>query len=206
VEGHTTRFKATSPKAIKVPSQAECFALLKRYDNYPHIIAHSQKVAKVALFLANSLKESGFVLNLSLIKAGALLHDIAKTYSLKHPGVDHAKKGAEWIEAAGYPEVAEIIRWHVELPHKAEIDEKTIVNYADKRVKHENIVSLEERFEDLLKRYGKNKSSRKRIEDFYIRTKTFEKKLFSYLPFGPEFLKILEVKDETAKGGSALWR
>ncbi len=177
---------------IKIPSPVECLNLLKKYGTYPHIIAHSKQVAKIALFLAHSLKDVGIDLNLSLIEAGALLHDIAKTYSLKHPNINHAEKGAEWITALGYPEVAEIIRWHVELPNELKIEERTIVNYSDKRVKHQTIVSLEERFEDLIKRYGKDEKSRQRIEEFYNRTKALEKIIFSHLPFGPEFIKTLE--------------
>ena len=34
------------------------------------------------------------------------------------------------------------------------------VIYADKRVRHDDLVSLEERFDDLMDRYGKNERSR----------------------------------------------
>jgi putative nucleotidyltransferase with HDIG domain len=164
---------------------------LKQYGTYPNIIAHSRQVARVAVFLAKALKEQKIALNLHLIEAGAILHDIAKTYSIEHPGVQHTEKGAKWLERLGYPELAEIARFHVDLPDELKIDEKTIVNYADKRVKHHIIVSLEERFADLLKRYGRTEKRQTRIKQLYERTKKLETLLFSYLPFYPEFINTL---------------
>ena len=39
------------------------------------------------------------------------------------------------------------------------VSEEEVVNYADKRVRHDQIVSLEERFQDLKNRYGKDQRS-----------------------------------------------
>jgi len=192
VEGHLERLKGTSQaKSIEIPSAEFCLELLKRFGTYPHIIAHIKQVTKVALFLGRELEKQGIRLNISLIEAGALLHDIAKTYSIEHPGVDHAAKGAEWVRKLGYPAVAEIVASHVELPEPIALDERAIVNYADKRVKHDQIVSLEERFEDLLARYGKTEARRRFIKRLYERTKEVERMIFKHLPFSPAFINRL---------------
>ena len=178
-------------KQITIPSPKECLYLLKKYEVYPHIIIHSKQVAQIAMFLAKELKKQKIALNLRLVEAGALLHDIAKTYSIEHPGIQHTVKGAEWLERLGYYKVADIVRCHVDLPEELSIDEKTIVNYADKRVKHDIIVSVEERFEDLFKRYGQTEEKYRYLKQLYKRSKRLESLIFSYLPFEPEFINNL---------------
>ena len=192
MEGHLERFKrAAQAKSIEIPSAEVCLELLKRFGTYPHIIAHIKQVTKIAVFLGRELEKQGIRLNIPLIEAGALLHDIAKTYSIEHPGVDHAAKGAEWVRDLGYPEVAKIVAAHVELPEPIDLNEMAIVNYADKRVKHDQVVSLEERFEDLLVRYGKTEARRSFIKRLYARTKEVEEMIFKHLPFSPAFINSL---------------
>ncbi len=141
--------------------------------------------------MAKELQKRGFKLNIALTEAGALLHDIAKAYSIEHPGVNHASQGATWLRELGYNEVAEIVATHVDLPMPFKINERAIVNYADKRVKHDQIVSLKERFEDLFLRYGKSEAQINRIKRLYQRTQKLEEMIFTYLPFSPDFLNNL---------------
>ena len=44
-----------------------------------------------------------------------------------------------------------------------DVDEAMVVNYADKRVMHERVVSLTKRFIDLMERYGADDARRERI-------------------------------------------
>ena len=53
--------------------------------------------------------------------------------------------------------------------------------YADKRVRHDAIVNLDERFSDLLTRYGKNEMSRQSIKASLEQGKTIENALSSQL-------------------------
>ena len=208
MEGHIARIERTTQRTkLNIPSPETCLNLLKEYGTYPNIIAHCEQVTRVALFLAKALSRQKLNLNIPLLIAGALLHDIAKAYSIEHPGVNHAEKGAEWLIELGYPEVAEIVKCHVDLPGELIIDEKAIVNYADKRVKHDTIVSLEDRFKDLLTRYGKTEARRKRIKRLYKRTKRLETLIFALLPFSPDMINTLgEEYEETACGPSLRWQ
>jgi hypothetical protein len=51
---------------------------------------------------------------------------------------------------------------HVRL-NSFDVDEAMVVNYADKRVMHERVVSLTRRFLDLMERYGTDDTRRERI-------------------------------------------
>ena len=50
-----------------------------------------------------------------------------------------------------------------------------IVNYADKRVMHEEVVSLSRRFLDLMDRYGSDEKRRERISDLFAKSLENEK-------------------------------
>ncbi len=92
----------------------------------------------------------------------------------------------------GYFEVAEIVRQHVVLDteaRKGPVGEAAVVHYADKRVKHDAIVSLRERFEDLKERYGKTPEAVAWIADLEDQTLELERRIFQGLPVSPEALK-----------------
>ncbi len=171
-----------------IPSPADCLALMTAYGMLPNIREHSLVVREVALHLGSSLVEAGFVLHLDLIEAGALLHDLGKTYCLG-TSINHAEWGAQAVHEAGYPEVAEIVREHVYLESNGNdpraIREAEVVNYADKRVLHDQVVTLGDRFTDLMKRYGKNDAAKSRIAGLKEKAQHLETKLFGPLGIGP---------------------
>jgi hypothetical protein len=69
------------------------------------------------------------------------------------------------------------------------VSEKELVYYADKRVNHDKIVSIEERIEYLLTQYGRNQEwIHQRIRDNFRQCKEVETKIFSKLSFNPEEL------------------
>jgi putative nucleotidyltransferase with HDIG domain len=154
----------------------------------PNIRSHSLQVARVAQVLAVHLPYFSPPLDLALLEAGALLHDIAKTECLKTKQ-RHTDIGAAFLEARGYPEVAEIVAQHVNLNHghsrPDRISEVELVHYADKRVLHEDIVDLPTRFRYLEERYGRTPEDQKRIAALLESSLKQEKKIFRFLPFSP---------------------
>ncbi len=81
--------------------------------------------------------------------AGALLHDIAKTLCIK-TDCRHAEIGRQICVELGYPELSEIVAEHVVLKNftadlyiQGIFGSKEIVYYADKRVRHDQVVSLD---------------------------------------------------------------
>jgi uncharacterized protein len=176
---------------IDIPTPADCLALMTAYGMLPNIREHSLLVREVALHLGTSLAEAGFSLRLDLIEAGALLHDLGKTYCLG-TSINHADWGAKALLDAGYPKVAEIVREHVFLRAAGEdpgiIREAEVVNYADKRVLHTRVVTLTARFADLLERYGKSPEARSRIGGLEQKARRLEARLFAPLSFNPAAL------------------
>jgi uncharacterized protein len=143
----------------RIPSRDECDKLMARYAMLPNIVAHSRQVMRVSLAIADNLK-NGAAMNRDLVMAAALLHDITKTRSLE-TSEPHDQSGGELLRELGFTSVGEIVEQHVILHHfnpHAKLEEREIVNYADKRVMHDRIVSLAERMEDLIQRYGVNEA------------------------------------------------
>ena len=178
-----------------VPSRGLCIELLKRHHVPEHIIAHSLQVDRVARFLGNALNSDGEQLDMGLVEAAALLHDITKLDGIK-TGRNHAKTGGELLESLGYPRVAEVVAHHVMVPHDPKlirVTEDELVNYADKRVMHDRIVTLEARYLDLTERYGQRPGSKPLIRAAMERAREIEEKIFNRMSFHPnELVDILE--------------
>ena len=137
-----------------IPTREECIKILKDNNVPDNIIAHSKQVCNVALKIADLLEKKGIKINRDLIAAASLLHDVRKL----SPN-DHVIEGYEFIKSLGYPEVAVIIKKHgmVHLDNEDFMPktwEEKIVFYADKRVKNDKIVSVDERFEYTKKKYN----------------------------------------------------
>ncbi len=138
-----------------IPNLRECDDLMARYGMLPNIVAHSRQVMRVALAIADNMG-NGAAVDRDLVMAAALLHDITKTRALETKE-SHDRTGGTLLRELGFPRVGEIVEQHVILTGfdpEATLSEREIVNYADKRVMHDRVVSLDERVEDLILRYG----------------------------------------------------
>ncbi len=184
---------------MTVPDLATCIRLMDEYEMLDNIRHHSLVVARVADALLCGLADESGPARLADEKqviAGALLHDIAKTPCLKS-GCDHAALGAEICLQHGYPDIARIVEEHVILSgHDPErykngmFTASEIVYYADKRVRHTEIVSLEERLQYIISHYGNNDPHRHAlIRENFERCRQMEQALFSFLPFAVDELE-----------------
>jgi len=158
-----------------------------------NIVSHSLEVAKVALFLSVELNKKGQKIDLDLVEAGSLLHDLTKTECLKTKD-DHARTGGQVLKGMGYERVGDIVAQHIWLGKEGDpscVTEEEIVNYADKRVMHDQIVSLGERFSDLKARYGLNPKAMDYLERLQTEIYGIENKIFFILQFDPNDLRHL---------------
>ncbi len=175
---------------MNIPTTEECFRLIRQMDMMDHIIDHSVMVSNVALCLCRFLKEKFPAINTELVISAALLHDITKTRSFT-TGEPHPETGNLLLGGLGYPEIGNIVRQHVILDlgaNNSRVSEPEIVNYADKRVLHDQVVSLETRLEYIKIRYGSLPSFKSRIQIMWQNSQALEKKLFRQLPFTPSQL------------------
>jgi molybdenum cofactor cytidylyltransferase len=129
---------------------AECEAILAR-QNLPHaVIRHSRKVAEIAVHLAAALAASGLAIDTELVRAAALLHDLAKGQPR------HAETGAAILHALGMTRVAAIVAAHTEMDFTGVLDERAIVHLADKLTDGDQLVTLNERFQPALIKFRGN--------------------------------------------------
>jgi len=173
-----------------IPGIDQCFEMMDKYHMPLHIRKHSMLVARIAMLISSQLDMQGVDISIEKSVSGALMHDIAK-YSCIQSHEDHCQKGKVICEKEGFHEIADIVHEHVILRHAIVADdynEKEIVNYADKRVLHDQIVSLQTRMEDIQVRYLP-KCPHVDITMFhhhYDICKIVETKLFAKLNFLPQ--------------------
>ena len=171
-----------NPQIVFVPRPEDCIALWNRYSMLDNIRAHSEKVADFAYAMAVQLKNSGAAVNPDAVLAAGLLHDLAKSYTIAHGG-HHAQLGGAWVmRETGNGPIAQAVHFHVFWPWEEDVDNDVLfttfaIVYADKRVKHDAYVSLDDRFDDLVARYAVNDYVRARIEFSHQQGKRIEKAL-----------------------------
>ena len=131
---------------MRIPSRQGALKLLEEHQgNKPERIAHSLAVADLAVALAENLNKRGCALNVLLVEAAALLHDIAK--GAPH----HDRAGGDLLRSLGLPEVAAVAELHTDLdehiPEPGEpISEAEVVFIADKSFRRSTRVSVLERY------------------------------------------------------------
>jgi len=133
------------------PEAIECEAILDAAVVSDRVRRHVRAVAAFAATLAERLAAGGLALDVDLVRAAALLHDVAKGLPR------HAETGAAVVSALGFPEVAAVIARHMDLGEdvgtEPPIDETAIVYLADKLFREDRLVGLEERFAQAFRRF-----------------------------------------------------
>ena len=188
-----------APMTIRVPTIEQCltymddFAMLDNIRRHSFMVAHAASALLTGLRTANKARPP--LPADDLVVAGALLHDIAKTQCLQGT-CKHALVGREICRDLGFPEVGEIVGEHVILSDysldryiQGIFNAKELVYYADKRVRHDMIVSLDSRLEYILGRYGDNDPDKEAmIITNFQHCQKFESLIFSFLDFPPSEL------------------
>ena len=144
------------------------------------MIDHCVSVTKLALRFARILKIKGNDLDIKLVEAGALFHDIgrSKTHSVHHGAI-----GGQIVRKIGLSEeLARIVERHVGagiprreaeklgLP-KGEYIPKTleerVVSYADKLIEGGKEVDIQVTIDQFINEHGDNHISVKRLKEFH---------------------------------------
>jgi hypothetical protein len=184
---HPEEHRQTLDRLMIIPDEDACFKLLEKYGTPHHIILHSEKVWQVARILAEGLFHRNHALEVDLLKASCLLHDIGKYPCIVDGTKFHDIRGEEILISEGYPAVARIVVQHVilrtEIPPVAE---EHVLFYADKRVVHDEVVTLENRFQYLQDTYGKTAKAVDRLMIMKQNTIDLETEIFNLLDFAPQ--------------------
>ena len=126
---------------------------IKMFDEYgtpPHVRRHCDAVTLAALRIGRALNAAGFGLDLELIEGAARIHDVARTAER------HADAGAVFLIERGYPAEAELVRGHMShfFGKPEEADELDVLCLADRVVKEDRYVGIDERMAYLLAKPG----------------------------------------------------
>jgi len=166
--------------SLKIPGDRQCAEHWMHFSMLENVAEHSLFVAKIATFLATRARDLGMDVDVPTVRASALMHDIAKTYCIRHGG-NHSQLGGAWtMELTKNPVIASGVTHHVCWPWKLDILRyftPLAVIYADKRVNHTELVSVRKRFEELIVRYGIPLGLREKIEAMENQTLALEKLL-----------------------------
>jgi len=150
-----------------------------------HIAKHCDAVAALTSTLCDSLMKNGVIIRREALYRAAQIHDLFRfvdfkelgskspnayneqeriwhTWKMQYPDSTHEEACTIFLEEQGYTDFASII-----LPHglgsspayPLKTIEQKLLFYADKRVMEDTVVTLQQRFDDFLVRYGNGKSS-----------------------------------------------
>ncbi len=165
-----------------------------------HIRVHNRTVARVAKKLATHLLDRGTVVRRRALEAAAWSHDLFRFLNLptgslarfprtarerwaklrRRYGEHHEHACAQFLTQRGFPIVAAIVRTHGVLHSQEDpprTTEQKLLYYADKRVIGDRVVSVDDRFDDFIQRYGGGKES-PQAKQWRAETKAIEWELF----------------------------
>jgi hypothetical protein len=162
-------------------SLADAESIFTRYHTPPNIRLHGKRVADVCAFIGREFEDQvdmnmlvfGAVIHdfqkmvgklqieLKYFKEPPSYQDMDtwREQTIKHQGLDHANAASNELMELGYPEKLAILVFKHDYSRIDDPDlaprtlEEKILFYADKRVLHHGVVSLDERFVDGEKRY-----------------------------------------------------
>jgi uncharacterized protein len=149
------------------PTLSEALQLLKDANCASHVIRHCRAVATVAVRIAREISKQGYDVDVDLVQAGALLHDIGR--GVTH-SIEHGIAGVIIAQSFGLaPSLIRIIERHIGsgitsnearrlgLPIKDYLPkslEEKIVTYADKLIEGAREVGYETAFHKFQQELG----------------------------------------------------
>lgn len=166
-----------------IPTREQCLLLFDRFQLPSQKRIHVEEVAKVATFLAKKLKSKNekLIINLDLLEAAALLHDIDKNVK-KLSGERHPDAAVRILKQLDFPEVAAIVSRH-SLHHILDPQttpttwEEKLLYLADKMVKYE-LIGVDHRF-NLWRRENLSEQALLELNGAYPKVKALEKEILS---------------------------
>jgi uncharacterized protein len=145
-----------------LPNREQALKLLADAGCSAKVVSHCLAVTALALQISTKIQARGYQIDLGLVEAGAILHDIGRS---KTHGIQHSLVGAQIAKELGLPEnVVNIIKRHVGAgitdqeaqrlgwPKDVYVPqtlEEKIVCYADKRVDNDKVVPIETELQKL---------------------------------------------------------
>lgn len=184
------------------PSEANIAQWREDVQLPEHIQKHCDAVAAFSNTLCDTLKKKGIIVRREALHRAAQIHDLFRfvdfkellskspeeystqervwhTWKMQYPDCTHEEACTAFLEEQGFVDFASII-----LPHglgsspayPLRTIEQKILFYADKRVMEDQVVTLKQRFDDFVVRYGNGKQS-PQSETWFQESVALEKEL-----------------------------
>jgi len=148
--------------ALERPSPDEVRALWDLAGTPEPTRAHCRAVAAAALALGRALNAArpDMAVDLELVRAAGLLHDVAKTERR------HEQAGGEFLRRHGFPDLAGPVAEHrdLSLGPGARLGSREIVFLADKFVRGTQILPLRERYMEKIRQWAHEPEAKSAIE------------------------------------------
>ncbi|MBI2638672.1 HD domain-containing protein [Candidatus Peregrinibacteria bacterium] len=184
----------------------EVSGLIEEFHMPLHVQRHCAAVANFAKELGKKLIAAGEKMDLKLLHHAALLHDLVRVVDFKkfepeefpdpisakdiafwkmlrekYKGLHHAEAGARILEERGFKEIARLVRSHRFLQIKEGFNswEEKILYYADKRTKHDKVVTLKERLADGRQRNAPETENTKEAAELDEKVFTLEREILT---------------------------
>lgn len=110
---------------------------------------HCKAVSETAVAIGGALNRHGYSLDLELIQAAGLIHDIARVEE------EHWEKGYELARSLGYEQEAAIIKVHMRYSPFSPVEhvnETDLVCLGDRLVREDEYVGLDKRMEYIIEK------------------------------------------------------
>ncbi len=184
------------------------------YDEFHtpvHVRQHCLQVARVGKLIADELLDAGVEIDPELVWMAGLIHDFIRVVDFKELPSDlgtkedqivwanirnnyhghHADVGAQILEEMGETVLAKIVKRHkhiniVDDPPKTW--EEKVIYYADKRVTHGDIVSVESRINEGFARHFPDQEVPQDELERRAKIDLLEKEIFNQIDLNPEDL------------------
>lgn len=183
-EQNASRSLAFAFRDIVIPTDHEIETWMQTVRLPEHIQRHVRKVAAICDIVADALVAQGRIVRKKALFAAALTHDLLRfvdfasltgdaiysptqeetdiwTHCKKTYGTPHEAAAERFLIEHGFPEIGRIVRTHRGHGEDSvpETVEQYALTYADKRALIDQCVTIDQRFDDFILRYGKGKES-----------------------------------------------
>jgi len=201
-EEGTGRRLTTFFRDMPIPSSGEIGEWQEDMLLPGNILLHCAAVASFCSKLGDILQRKGTILRTKTLQRAGKAHDLLRFIDFghggapkgrittaeeertweqwrgKYAGMRHEEATDMFLREKGYASFGSIVAVHgLTLPsHLRATTEQKVLYYADKRVKEDEVVTLEERFRDFNARYGKAKEAE--AKQWLAEAKALEKELF----------------------------
>lgn len=129
------------PSCCLLPEQIQ--ELYQQYQTPDPVIRHMEAVKECAMEIVSQQKRT---FDNDLIEKACLVHDLCRTQP------NHAEAGAKVLRKEGYDAIADIVESHHDYDENSSLTESDIVWIADKMVKEDQRVDIQQRFDSSLQK------------------------------------------------------